>query len=205
MVHQTPGAAMTTPAAVLSFWFGDDPERPLANAGQWFGGGPDYDEAIRARFAETVERAAAGELDAWKDSPEGRLAWIILLDQFPRNLHRDSGQAFASDALAQQACLDGIEQGHDRALPAAQRWFLYMPLMHAEDRALQRRSVELFEAQAAETDGEIGAAMANAAEFARKHAAIIERFGRFPHRNVDLGRETTAEEATFLEREGRGF
>jgi len=196
---------MTTPHDVLQYWFGDHATRPLAKQALWFGGGPKIDEEISQRFGAAVAQAGAGQLEGWKGTPEGRVAWTILLDQFSRNIHRDDGQAFANDHRTVASTLEAIAAGEDEAIPPVWRWFLYLPLMHAEDVQLQRRSVEMFEVLAATAEGEVAGAATHAALFARKHAAIIVRFGRFPHRNELLGRENTAEELAFLESEGRGF
>lgn len=179
--------------AVLAFWFERDVApgycevRPL-----WFESTPEFDAEIAARFMSTYERAAAGALDGMADAAESCLALTIVLDQFPRCMFRGDERTYATDdkvlALAKQA----IARGYDAALTPLQRWFLYMPFQHVEDRADQRRSVELFESLGADAVHRfvIGAA--------RGHRDVVERFGRFPHRNDILGRVTTAEEAAFL-------
>lgn len=192
---------MSRAAEILDFWFG-----PLGPDGfpredrttLWFRGGREVDEAIRARFAVDVERAARGERDAWGGTARGRLALILLLDQFPRNLFRGTPQAFAHDARAVAHALAGLAAGQDRELAPVERAFFYLPFEHAEDRALQRRSVEAYEnlvrafpAQAARLRGFL--------DYAVRHREIVERFGRFPHRNAILGRASTPEELAFLE------
>jgi uncharacterized protein (DUF924 family) len=190
---------------VLTFWFGAPGSLPLANAEHWFAADPAFDEAVRARFEGLVARAAAGELEAWRESPPGALALVVTLDQFPRNLYRGSPRAFACDPAALDVALDAQARGFDRALSPVERWFLYLPLMHAESLARQQQSVALFEALAAEAPPSVAGAVADAADFARRHRDVIARFGRFPHRNRALGRASTAEEAAFLEQPGSSF
>jgi len=191
--------------SVLAFWFGPPGSPPLGKAERWFAADPAFDEEVRERFGELAARAAAGELEAWRESPPGALALVIALDQFPRNLYRGSARAFATDAAARDVCLDAQARGFDRALSAVERWFLYLPLMHAEDRALQQRSVALFEALAAVAEPALAEALGQAADFARRHRDVIARFGRFPHRNEALGRASTREEIAFLAEPGSRF
>ena len=190
---------------VLSFWFGPPGAPPLDRAERWFKADPAFDEAVRAQFAEVVTRGAAGELEAWRESPPGALALVIVLDQFPRNLHRGSARAFAADAAARDVSLDALARAFDRALSPVERWFLYMPLMHAEDRALQERAVALYEGLAAGAEPRLAESLAGAADFARRHRDVIARFGRFPHRNAALGRASTREEIAFLAGPGSHF
>ena len=148
-----------TPQDVLSFWFEDAAKSPEAlrrRGAVWFHSDPAFDRECAARFAATLEDAARGSLDAWAGTPRGRLALVIVLDQMPRNIHRGSPAAFMHDAGAAAHCLAGIESGQDRALHPVERLFLYMPLQHAEDLDLQRRSVERFESLAAEADDACG-------------------------------------------------
>ena len=187
-------------ADVLSFWFGDPGSteygRPRAC---WFRKDPVFDAAIAERFAEAVSIALAGGSGEWCISASGALARILLLDQFTRNAFRDTPAAFAGDARALATAEDAVGRGDDRALEPLERWFMYMPFEHAEDRAAQARSLALFGALAAETG------LASPLEWARRHAAVIERFGRYPHRNGILGRESTPEEIAFLATPGSGF
>jgi uncharacterized protein (DUF924 family) len=186
---------------VLSFWFGE-PAQDAAALGskqkRWFMGGPDFDREIRERFAPTVERALAGDLDDWASTVRGRLALILVLDQFPRNIFRDTPRAFAGDARAQKLAVEALDAGLDRELGFEERMFLKLPLAHAEDLALQERSV-------VETDKVMGEVaewqrplFARGTEQARKYREVIARFGRFPHRNAALGRTSTPEEEVFL-------
>src|SRR5690606_17045287 len=147
-----------------------------------------------------LEDAGAGRLDGWARSPRGRLALIIVLDQLSRNIHRDSAAAFASDARAQALCMEGLERGDDRELAPLERWFFYMPLEHAESLELQERSVREFERLAAEAPAELQSALEAALDYARRHRDVIARFGRFPHRNTVLGRDSTPEEQAYLAR-----
>ncbi len=187
---------LATPAAVRDFWFGDG----RAARPEWFRKDPAFDESIRERFGATVEAALAGGLRDWGATPQDSLARILVLDQFPRNLFRGSARAFAGDAMALAAAQALVAGGHDRALAPLQRWFVYLPYEHAEDLALQHEAVRLFEALAADAP-----AHADAVVWARKHLEVIQRFGRFPHRNAALGRASTPEEAEYLRQPGAGF
>ena len=193
---------------ILTFWFGGDPAAPLSNSAKWFGGGADFDREIRKRWGGQVEKAAAGEYDGWKDHPRPALAYLLLLDQFPRNIHRDSAMAFAQDPLALECCLSGMETGLDRALTLVERWFFYLPLMHSEALEHQNHSVEAFLelARAAETESpEMRDTLSANLIFAARHRQVIARFGRFPHRNAVLGRQSTEAETAFMKEKGRGF
>ena len=191
----------TTPKDATTFWFRDATRSPEAlerRGAVWFGADPAFDGECATRFAASLEDAARGALDDWAGTPQGRLALVILLDQMPRNIHRGSPAAFAHDAQAAAHCIAGIESGQDRSLHPVERVFLYMPLQHAEDLDLQCRSVERFESLAAEVDDAWRGRFAENAHYARLHRDIVERFGRFPHRNHVLGRESTEEELSYL-------
>jgi len=185
---------------VLDFWFGreGDPEYGRFRD-EWFRKDPEFDARVTQQFFDLYEEAAAGELDAWRDDAEGCLALVIVLDQFPRNMFRGDGRTHAEDGRALEASKYAVEHALDRELPAFQRMFLYMPFMHSESVEDQRRSVELFERLA----GEEGAP--DVVSYAVAHRDIVERFGRFPHRNEILDRQTTPEEAVFLTTEGSSF
>jgi uncharacterized protein (DUF924 family) len=171
-------------AAVIDFWFRElDPR-------QWFSANRKLDEAMRGRFGAAVEAALSGELDVWTVTPRGRLALILLLDQFPRNIHRGAAKAYAGDVRAQRLVLEGLAAGVDRQLNIAERHFFYMPLMHAEAASLQALSLTKFAAIAREARSIV--------RYARDHAATIERFGRFPARNAAVGRRSTPEEEATL-------
>lgn len=183
-------------AEVLAFWFGDaDVARP-----EWFRKDPAFDDLIRQRFGGLIEQALAGAIDDWAATPEGALARIVVLDQFPRNVFRDTPRAFAGDRQALAAARALVHTGGDRLLPPRRRSFVYLPFEHAEDRAAQQTAVDLFGALAAERPD-----LADLLEWARRHQVVIERFGRFPHRNRVLGRVDTAEEAAFLLEPGSRF
>ena len=175
---------------LIDFWTAAGPKA-------WFRRKPAFDAAMRARFEPAHLAASRGELDGWSQNGEGALALVLLLDQVPRNIYRDSAHAFATDGLARAAAGRAIDAGLDQAAPADLQPFFYLPFEHAEDAAMQQRSLALFEAHAARTGDE------SYLRHARNHADVIARFGRFPHRNTVLGRTTTAEEAAFLA--GGGF
>ncbi|MCF5763948.1 DUF924 domain-containing protein [Aeromonas veronii] len=194
---------------LLDLWFGDEADdvlRATRQAPLWWGKSSETDALLASRFGEQAEAAAKGSLAHWADAPSGRLALILLLDQLPRNIHRGTPAAFAQDPLARDLCLKGLSIGADKSLSPLERVFFYLPLEHAESREQQARSVALFEALAAEqANTPAQATFAGFADFARRHQVIIERFGRFPHRNDILGRTSTQEEAAFLQQPGSSF
>jgi uncharacterized protein (DUF924 family) len=193
---------------VLEFWFADAAAVPAAIEGRqrvWFAGGAAFDRSCSEGFSATMAAAASGALDHWTASPRGRLALIVLLDQFSRNIYRGTAAAFDQDARALAACREGIEQGHDRTLSLIERTIFYMPMEHAEDRDIQTLSIQHFEALAAEAPEELRALMRANAGYARQHRDIVERFGRFPHRNNVLGRESTADEEAYLAHDAPRF
>jgi uncharacterized protein (DUF924 family) len=184
---------------VLDFWFGREGEPGYGEFREaWFRKDPEFDQLIRDRFEALHEAAATGGLEGWKEEARGCLALVILLDQFPRNMFRGDPRSYATDRKAQETAEHAVDRALDRELPAFQRMFLYMPFMHSEDLEHQRRSVELFRAL-----GDPDAP--NPPEYAVRHMEIVERFGRFPHRNEVLGRRTTPEEAEFLTQPGSSF
>lgn len=180
---------MATPQDVIGFWMHAGPAK-------WFRGGPSFDEAIRLRFEPVHHACARGEHDDWAATPEGALALVLCLDQFPRNLYRNSAHAYATDAKARAVARAAIADDFDTQVDPALRSFFYLPFEHSEDAADQALSVALCEAFRDDTgdDGFL--------KWALDHRDIIERFGRFPHRNDCLGRETTAEEQAFLDEGG---
>lgn len=167
---------------ILDFWFQDDVRD------KWFRSTPEFDAHIRRQFESLWEQAGAGELDSWQASADGALALAIVLDQFPLNMFRGEARAFSTEAKAIEVAKAAIDNGLDQQLPADRLMFLFMPLMHSESLADQTLSVEKFTA----------AGMEESARFARHHYGIVEKYGRFPHRNAILGRESTPEEQAYL-------
>jgi uncharacterized protein (DUF924 family) len=184
---------VNTPGEILDFWFGREDEEGYGEFREaWFTKDPEFDREVRDRFEGAYEEAAAGRLEHWKDEARSCLALIILLDQFTRNMFRGDPKTYATDDKALEAARHAVEHAYDRELTPYGRLFAYLPFEHSEDLDDQRLSVELFRGLAAEmgSDELLGYAM--------RHLEIIERFGRFPHRNEILGRATTPEEAEFL-------
>jgi uncharacterized protein (DUF924 family) len=173
------------PIDVLQFWFGRDRK-------DWFAKNDAFDAEIRERFLATYEAAAAGRLASWKSAARDCLALVIVLDQFPRNMFRGSARAFAADALAREAARLILERGWDKGYTDDERTFAYLPFEHSEAMEDQETSMRLFEGN-------------ESLEWARKHHEIIRRFGRFPHRNAVLGRQSTPAEIEFLKQPGSGF
>ncbi len=202
---------MTEPdrRAVLDYWFGDalsaSPEQLDPYFKRWFMSGRALDDEIRERFGAWVEQAAAGDLDAWRANAEGTLALIIMLDQFPRNIWRGDARAFTHDPLALSLSRDLIASGKDRGMHFLQCTFAYMPHQHAEDMAAQDASIVTYEQLLADTAEEYRGIVSGILDYAREHREIIHRFGRFPHRNVALGRASTAEEIAYLKDGGKRF
>lgn len=177
------------PQRVLEFWFSELTPK------QHFVKDAALDATIADRFGAALEAASRCELFAWRNAPEGRLAEIIVLDQFSRNVFRDSPRAFAQDALALALAQELVADGSDMTLPVEQRKFAYMPYMHSESLIVHQEALRLFAQPGLESN----------LDFERRHLAIIERFGRYPHRNAILGRESTAEEQAFLQEVGSAF
>jgi len=187
--------------SVLDFWFGAPGSETHGQQRRfWFLKRDDTDASIRARFGSLTESALAGGLDHWDDSTRGTLAHILVLDQFTRNIHRDTPRAFAGDPMARTLARRLIDSGEHAALMPVERIFAYLPLEHAEDAALQDESVALFTALAAAHEG-----FDSTLDYARRHQDVITRFGRFPHRNAILGRQSTTGEAAYLAQPGSGF
>lgn len=179
---------MSNPREVLEFWFS---ERARA---LWFEKDRDFDAEIEARFGRLVHEAQLGGLAAWRAAPDGALALILLIDQFARNIHRGSAKAFLGDPLARAIAAEAVARGFDRRFPFPDRVFVYLPFEHGESLADQDRYIALIEGCLRE----FGEVAAEYLEYGHKHRAIIKRFGRFPHRNAALGRESTEAEAEFL-------
>lgn len=192
---------MTTPDEVLDFWFltPDQPGYGKPRA-EWFRKEVVFDDEIRRRFGDVIAVALSGGLKDWCATPEGSLAYILVLDQFTRNVFRNRAEAFAGDTLGLSAAVMALDRGFDKALPPIRRWFVYMPLEHAEDLAMQDRCVAQFSSLAEEE-----ATFRDALDYAVRHRDIVARFGRFPHRNALLGRVSTSEEIEFLKQPGSRF
>lgn len=176
-------------ADVIRFWF-TEIDRAL-----WFRKDADFDRLLDERFGALHAQACLGELSTWRDTPHGRLAEIIVLDQFSRNLFRNSAKAFAQDGMALVLAQEAVRSGADAALMPQERVFLYMPYMHSESAAIHQTAVELFTRNS----------ISDNLDYELKHKAIIDRFGRYPHRNAILGRTSTADETAFLATPGASF
>ncbi len=174
---------------ILDFWFEQLKPR------QWFEKSPAIDRELTERFGDWHRKAAAGELFAWRELIEGRLAEVLLLDQFSRNIHRDKPEAFAQDAMALVLAQEAVARGLDAQLPPERRAFLYMPYMHSESEVIHEEAVRLFDQPGLEHN----------LKFELRHREIIQRFGRYPHRNAVLGRPSTPDELEFLKQPGSGF
>lgn len=198
-----------SPKEVLRFWFGELQETNEYLAWrvkqQWFGGGPKVDEAVIREFGATHEAAMRGELDHWAEAPRGRLALILVLDQFSRHIYRNSPGAFEADAKALALCRKGIDLSHDRQVHRIERTFFYLPLEHAEDLAIQRESIAKYQVLYDESPPFLRDFFAVWRDYAIKHFDIIQRFSRFPHRNKILGRTSTPEEIEFLKGPNSSF
>lgn len=208
MADHAAAPGIATPDEVLAFWLGACPPQSAAMLRvhtQWFHKDAAFDRALRTRFAATLVAALAGELAHWARDTQGWLALLVVLDQFTRNAFRGQSASYAGDLQAHALALDGLAQGRDQEIPWGARLFCYLPLEHAEDLALQERAVALFDAALPTVAAEWQPVVAVNAEFARRHRDVIARYGRFPHRNAILGRESTAEEKAYLAQPGAGF
>lgn len=201
-------ATIETPEAILSFWFEDviaHPEKLGAQMKRWYSGGKPLDADITQRFGSTVAALANVLAQTWaSQGPRQRLAAIIALDQFSRSIHRNAPKAFASDPLALRIATDAIANGDDKTLHPIERIFLFMPFEHAEDMASQREAIRLFDALQADATDHTREAFKSALDYAHRHADVIAKFGRFPHRNDVLGRVSTPEEIAHVKEHG-GF
>ncbi|HWP46085.1 MAG TPA: DUF924 family protein [Candidatus Limnocylindrales bacterium] len=191
---------------ILHFWFGDLQTINLEERLKlWFGGEEETDRLIRDKFEPDLLQAISGELAHWEETPRGTLALIILLDQFSRNIYRNTPRAFAQDEMALGICLRGMDRGKDLALDLLERVFFYLPMEHAEDLEIQRKSVKAFESLVKAAPPNMKNPFESFLDYAIRHYAIIEKFGRFPHRNEILGRASTPEELEFLTQPGSSF
>lgn len=199
---------MVNPEEVLDYWFGplaNDQDFPEHKASLWFKKSDATDAEIRERFGDAVISAQSGGFSQWREEPRSRLALIILLDQFTRNIFRGDAQAFAGDHIALELTRDGIAQGVDRKLSLIERIFFYLPLEHSESMEVQEESMKAYQGLRDEVSGDWIPRADDYLNYARRHMEIIQRFGRYPHRNQILGRENTPEEAEFLTQPGSGF
>jgi uncharacterized protein (DUF924 family) len=197
-----------TPEDVLAFWFGELDESGRADEvhrKQWFSSDPAFDEEIRQRFKALHEEIAGGGRQEWRTSGRGLLASIVVLDQLSRNMFRGTANAFAADPLAQELADAAVTAGADRASRYDERGFVYLPFTHAEDLEKQNRAVALFESWAAELSPSLADGALTQLRYAVMHRDIVARFGRFPHRNRALGRESTPDEQAFLAEKKSGF
>jgi uncharacterized protein (DUF924 family) len=196
------------PQAILEFWLGPLDAHGQADAAhrkRWFEKDDAFDQEIADRFGETYAEIAAGRREDWLADPRGRLAYVIVLDQFSRNMFRGSPRTFERDGQALAAAADGVARGDDRGFGIDERAFLYMPFMHSEALSMQDRSLALFTALVADAPAELRERLTGGLKYAEKHREIIVRFGRFPHRNGVLQRTSTPEEMEFLQQPGSGF
>lgn len=193
--------------SVYEYWFGnlEATTLPVDKAKIWFNGGAEIDRHIAHKFSSLLEEAFRGSLAHWQQSARGWLSLIVTLDQFPRNIYRGHSKAFAYDHKACALALQGIDKQIDRQLYAVECQFFYMPLQHAEDLALQRQSVQLYNLLLANAPEQLKQHCRNVLSYAQRHLEIIEKFGRFPHRNNILGRSSTTEELEFLQTPNSSF
>jgi uncharacterized protein (DUF924 family) len=191
---------MTTFSSLHEYWFGEltDGFSDDAHRGRWFNGGADFDAALGERFSPLIEAAGAGELTAWCDSPRGTLAYVLVCDQLPRNIYRGTSRAFATDPLALAAARRAVESGADRHLGFDERSFIYMPFEHSEALLDQHTSIGLFMGLRDETPKGRRELIGGSLRHAQQHRDVIRRFARFPHRNLALGRHSTAKELEFV-------
>lgn len=200
---------MSSPAdrieAILTFWFGHPTD---ADYGQyrkaWFVKNPDFDQEIRQRFLTDYENAAAGSIDHWQEDPQSAIALLLLLDQFPRNLFRGQPRSFATDSQARVIAAHLVDTGQDQQLTPAQRFFVYVPFEHSEALTDQNRCIELMQ-NLVNTVPDLDKGLKGGLDYAIRHRDVIQRFGRFPHRNEILGRQSTPEEIEFLQQPGSSF
>jgi uncharacterized protein (DUF924 family) len=193
---------------VLHFWFGDVDalgRSDVMHSRRWFMKDDAFDREIAARFGQTYADVRAGQREGWLDDPRGRVAYVIVLDQFARNMFRGTARAFEGDRQALAAAIEGVARHDDAALTVNERSFLYMPYMHSEEIGMQDRSVALFTELRDTAPSELRGSLVAAVQYAEKHREIIARYGRFPHRNAVLGRASTPEEQAFVAQPGSGF
>ena len=206
----TRGGVEATKRRILDFWFGDlrDGETPPSDLSKmWWASDLTIDEYIRNNFEADLIKAVEENTAEWEETPSGTLALIILLDQFSRNIYRENPRAFSQDPQALEIAARGIRKGFDKALHPVMRIFFYMPFVHSEDIGMQKRSLDLFRGLEKEfgTPPELAEMLSTCRDYAERHYAVVERFGRYPHRNRILGRQSTPEEVEFLKQPGSSF
>ena len=187
--------------AILEFWFREQAlSAPQIDRRMdiWFGADEVFDHECKKEFSDDVDRATEGKLDHWAHEPLGRLALILLLDQFRRNIYRNTAEAFAMDKAALKLCVEGAMEKKDKSLTPIQRAFFYMPLQHAESRKVQAKAIEIYSRLSETVSPTYRETFETIAQFAELHHDIVQQFGRFPHRNVLLNRENTLEEDEYL-------
>lgn len=193
---------------ILDFWFSDselDSPQLDSRMNRWFGASVALDDQIRQEFGELIELASTGQLDDWTETPRGRLALIILLDQFRRNIYRGKAEAFSHDKAALRISIEGTMAGDHKQLNSLERMFFFMPLQHAESLKIQEKSVDIFYALAKTVNGTLEETFLTAAQFAELHRDIVAEFGRFPHRNAILGRPNSSAETAYLSGDNPSF
>lgn len=190
---------------ILDFWFGDGPTPPPAKRKLWFKKSEQTDRLIEQKFADTLERAAVGQLDGWADEDEGLVALVVVLDQFPRNIYRGTPRSFAYDEKARSLTHRAIDAGADLRLGPFKRQFLYLPLMHSEDLTEQKLSMKKYRELADGVAAEHKEHFETVYDFADRHFRIIQEWGRYPHRNDILGRQSSEAEEAFLTQPGSSF
>ena len=195
---------MTEIEKILDFWFGEIKDGLTVEDRNkfWFMPNADVDSTIRDKFEDLVRQAGSGKLKSWQSTARGSLALIILLDQFTRNIYRGFSEAFKYDSIARRICTEGIKNGTDKRLEIIERCFYYLPLEHSENLEDQDRCVKLFEELLVRVDKSKITLIKNSLDYAVLHRSIIEEFGRFPHRNKILNRESTQQEVDFLLKQG---
>jgi len=193
---------------ILDFWFCDselDSPQLDSRMDRWFSASDELDTQIQTEFGTLVEQATAGQLDEWTETPQGRLALILLLDQFCRNVYRGTADAYAQDKKALKIAIEGTMAGDHKQLNSFERMFFFMPLQHSESLKIQEKSVGIFNALAETVSGTLHETFLASAQFAELHRDIVAEFGRFPHRNVALGRPNTSEEDIYLASDSPSF
>lgn len=208
MVGDALRSVVQSPEDIHAFWFADalaDPARAKARMAWWFGSDADTDRLIAGRYAQVLEAAGAGAFRSWEGEPRSCLALVLVLDQFPRNIHRAKPAAFAYDASALEVTRRGLAAGHPQALATIEQVFFLMPFQHCEDLACQRAGVAHFERMVENAAPEWREVALGVLDYARLHLEIVERYGRFPHRNAILGRVSTAQEIEYLASTSESF